>query len=386
MRPLLPFLFAAGLLLPAVFPWGAAVRAELFSPLMQRPNPAALPDAGPGWSFGARQGAFFGNRMLPVDPFFGRWEGPVDIEDRNLVHSRALVEVFAGKGSWEVSLGARGEVSLVGNRDAAEVVRLLKRKEDLPTGNTYNVDLEASGFVAEELRVAKRWDVGAVPGLSAGVGLGLLRGERIQDGTVGGTLAVTGRLAYDFALNLDYAYDINYLYDVSLGRGGLEGYGFASDAGIRYRRGPWDLSLRAEDLLTRIYWRRVNVTEAFASNGRRWFDSEGFVHYDPIITGFEGKRRRTQKVATKAAAEATYSRERVAVTVGSDWMRDIAFPRAAVGLRGSPRSGWWRLAYDVYFRMGGVQYDGGRYGFALFSDDVRLKRSGAAGLEASFRW
>ena len=386
-RPLLSFFLLLAALVPTTLsPLAGRANAELFSPVMQRPNPASLSAPDNVWAFGFRQGAFLGNRMLPLDPFFHRWEGPVHIEERNIVHSRALVEVFAGKGGWEVSLGVREEMSLLGNRDSAEVIRLMKRKQDLPTGNRYDIDLKMSGFVGEELRVARSWNLTEVPGFSVGAGLGLIHGERIQDGTIDGTLSVTGRRAYDFALNLNYFYDVNYLYDISLDRKGLEGYGFATDVGMRYRRKAWDLSLRAEDLLSRIYWRRVNTTGAFASNGRRYFDTEGFVHYDPIITGFEGKRSVTQRIEPKVAGEATYSGEHAGLTIASNWMRDIVFPRAAVGLRGSPESGWWRLGYDLYFRMGGIQYEGKNGGFAVFSDALSLKKIGAAGVQASLRW
>ena len=373
------------LALPVLFSFPQA-RAEVFSPLMQRPNPAGISgsDNVLAWSF--RQGAFLGNRMLPLDPFFHRWEGAVHIEEKNLVHSRALVEMVAMKGPWEFSLGVREEMSIIGNRDGAEVVRLLKRKQDLPTGNVYGIDLRTSGFMGEELRVARKWDLDGVPGLSAGGALGLIHGERIQEGTIRGTLTVTGRRAYDYALALDYAYDVNYLYSVPLDPRSVEGYGFSFDLGLRYRKGAWDLSLRAEDLLTRIYWEKVNVTKAIANNGRRWFDSDGFVHYDPIITGTEGKAGITQRIAPKVSGEVTHSWDRVSLTAAADWMRDTFFPRAALGLRPFTSGGWWKVAYDVRFRMAGIQYAWEKGELAVFTDAVEPRKIGAAGLQVSLRW
>jgi len=371
--------------MPVFFPFPQA-RAEVFSPVMQRPNPAGISGADNVliWSF--RQGAFLGNRMLPLDPFFGRWEGDVRIENGNLVQSRALVETVALKGPWEVSLGVRSEMSIVGNRDSAEVVRLLKRRQDLPTGNVYGIDVRTSGFMGEELRIARKWNLNGVPGLSVGGALGLIHGERVQDGTIRGTLTVTGRRAYDYNLSLDYAYDVNYVYSAPLDPRSMEGYGFAVDLGVRYQKAGWDLSLRSEDLLAWIWWEKANVTKAIANNGRRWFDSEGFVHYDPIITGTERKSRVTQRIAPKVSGEATHSWDRVSLTAAADWTRDTVFPRAALGLRRSPAGGWWKLIYDVHYRMGGIQYAWGKGEFAVLADALEPGKIGSAGLQGSLRW
>ena len=322
---------------------------------MQRENPASLAASDNVWIFGFRGSSFVGNRMLPLVEFFGRWEGEVRIEDENIAHSRAVTDFFARKSGWEISLGVREELTLEGNRESVEIIRLLRGKKDLPTGKTYPVDVNGDGFLAEEIRIGKGWPIGIIPGVSIGVALGFLHGERIQKADVKGILTVTGRRAYDYALDLDYAYDINYLYDLSTGHSSLDGYGYSLNVGAKYHRAGWDMSLWAEDLFSRIYWSRALYTQAIANNDRRYFDSEGYVHYDPIITGFEGKKSVTQNIHEKISLEASHTWARVRLSAASDWMRDTYFPRAALAFRRTATGGWGAMGYNVYFQMAGSQ-------------------------------
>jgi hypothetical protein len=227
---------------------------------MQRPNPALAAGyaSDNAWRFGIRASAFLGNRMLPLHRMFSDvWEGAVHIDDRNLIHSKALAEAFAGRQGWELSFGVREQMSLRGNRDTAEAFALLKGKKDLPAGRIYHAELEGDGFVAEELRIAVGRAAGTASGFSFGGALGLLHGERIQKGDVTGTLQATGPRSYDYALTLDYAYDLSYLYRSPVPRAGMDGYGYAVDLGAAWRVDRFLVSLRGEDLFSAIYWSGV---------------------------------------------------------------------------------------------------------------------------------
>jgi hypothetical protein len=381
-RPFLPFAVAFALVLlflPSPFLPRAWSYEEAFSPVIARPNPARLAGKGDEWEFGTRSGAFLGNRMMPLKQFFGDWEGDVRIEDKNRVHSRASVEMLAARSGWELSVGVREELSLSGNRDGVEIIRLLKGKKDLPTGRKFQVSVGGDGFLVEELRLSRGMRVESVPGLSAGAGLGLLRGERIQRGEVGGLLTVTGRRAYDYALDLDYNYDINYLYDLSASRKDRSGYGYSLDAGVSYRRGGWTASLKGEDLLSAIRWNGVPTTVAVANNGRRYFDGSGYVHYDPLITGFEGTTSFTQRLKGKWSAEAAWERDFVRLSAGAARMWNDWFPNARVAFRIPDRTGWLSLGFDAGFRMAGLEYEGKRWGVSLYANRPDPETTRSAG-------
>lgn len=355
---------------------------------MKHDNPAVLAEGGKDnvWGGGLRASAFFVERVAPWKEFFGGWHGTINVEDRNVSFSQGVAEIFAGKSGWEVSAGVLEELAAVGNRDAVEVIRLLRNKQDLPVGNRYETELEGSGYVAWQLRLAKGADLPWVPGLSAGAAVALLYGQRIQEGTVEGPFTITGRRAYDYSLALNYNYDVNYLYDYDFSRSGMEGWGYSVSLGARYQRGGLDVSLYGEDLFSHIYWSGVPTTTAIANNGRRYFDSDGFVHYNPIITGFEGKTQVTQHLEEKISGQILYSWDRVRVLGGSAWTMDTYFPYVALGGRWSRTAGWWSLVYDVYFQMVGLQYGGKNVQFAIYSDAIQPDHISSAGFRVAVSW
>jgi hypothetical protein len=352
---------------------------------MQRPNPALAAGyaSDNAWRFGIRASAFLGNRMLPLHRMFSDvWEGAVHIDDRNLIHSKALAEAFAGRQGWELSFGVREQMSLRGNRDTAEAFALLKGKKDLPAGRIYHAELEGDGFVAEELRIAVGRAAGTASGFSFGGALGLLHGERIQKGDVTGTLQATGPRSYDYALTLDYAYDLSYLYRSPVPRAGMDGYGYAVDLGAAWRVDRFLVSLRGEDLFSAIYWSGVPTTTAVANNGTESFDSQGYPRYDPLISGFEGKRRVTQRLPPRLSAEAGYVTDTFRTSAAIDRMDGFCFPRLSAAVRSGEGGGWWSVAADLFFRTVGVGYEGETVGVHLFADHLLPEKTKAFG----FRW
>ncbi len=379
------FAFLALLALAALFP--PAVSADGFSPLCQWPDPASSTVTDNGWHPGARQALFVGNRMLPLKEMGGRWNGPIRFDARNLAYSRSIVDAHASSRDWDVAVAYRFDMALIGNRDTAEALSLLRGKRDLPAGRRFQVQLDANGFAGEQLRIARRWAVTPIDGLSLGIAAGVLHGERIQYGSLGGELVATGPRAYDYALAAEYAYDINYLYDGSpVSRKDRDGYGHAFDLALRYENDGVTASVRGEDLFGRVYWRDVPVTNATANSGGAYFDSSGYIHYNPLISGFEGKRDLTQKLPEKGSVEIGKRWARFRIDAGCDAMKRIAMPRGGAGYRFDDAGGWWSVGYDIHFRMAGIRYEGKRGNLALYSDSLSLRTTRALGFRGEITW
>lgn len=384
-RPSLLFVFLAAFAVSGIFRTPAA--AEDFSPVFQWPNPAVPTVSDNGWHAGSRQSLFAGNRMLPLKEMGGRWNGRLRFDDRNLAFSRSMVDAHVSARDWEVAVGYRFDMSVVGNRDSAEALALLRGKRDLPAGRRFHVRMEANGFAGEQLRISRRLAIRPIDGFSLGVAASLLHGERIQNGTLSGSLTATGVRSYSYALDADYAYDINYLYDGSpVSRKERDGYGHAFDLGAWYERDGVTASFRAEDLFGRVYWTDVPVTRARADSGGEYFDSSGYVHYNPLISGFEGKTSLTQKLPAKFSAEAGKRWTRFRVDAGCDRMNRFLFPRAGVGYRFDEAGGWWSAGYDLFFRMAGIRYEGRRGSISLHSDSLSLRTTRALGFRGEIVW
>jgi hypothetical protein len=239
--------------------------------------------------------------------------------------------------------------------------------------------------VAEELRIAVGRTAGAASGFSFGGALGLLHGERIQKGDLTGTLQATGPRSYNYALALDYAYDMSYLYDSPVSRAGMDGYGYAIDLGAIWRKDRFVVSLYGEDLFSTIYWSDVPMTTAVASNGRVSFDSQGYARYDPLISGFEGKRQVTQRLPPRLSAEAGYVADTFMTSVTLDRMDGFYFPRLSAAVRSGERAGWWSVAVDLFFRTVGVGYESETAAFQLFADHLLPEKAKAIGFRCQLR-
>ena len=277
-------------------------------------NPAVLIDSPNIIFFDGR--TFWADNALPLRAiFFDKWGGPFNPDTTNSSDNYWKTGAGLVHNGWRLAGYYRGELFMTANKDTIEILRMVNRKEELTEARVFEIDLKTDGFSAAGFELSKGIDLNKVTkGLSSGVTARYLRGEKIQNGSITGTVTSTGPMTYDFDFSLDYLYDENLVYDRRDTISGT-GNGYSLDLGVRYlinERLSAEVLLR--DIGGRIYWRDVPYTTANATSDIKSYDEEGYQVYRPTIQGYEGYRDFTQEIPLKTDISLSYQKGVVALT------------------------------------------------------------------------
>ncbi len=345
-------------------------------------NPAVLTDTPNIIFLDGR--TFWADNALPLRAiFFDEWCGHFSPDMTNRSDNYWKTSAGLVHNSWRLSGYYRGELFMTANKDTIEILRMVNRKENLTEGRVFDIDLKTDGFSAAGFELSRGIDLNRVTkGLSAGVTARYLRGEKIQNGSITGTVISTGLMTYDFNLFLDYIYDENLVYNRRDTISGT-GNGYSLDLGLRYlinERLSAEVLLR--DIGGRLYWRDVPYTTANATSDIRSYDEDGYQVYRPSIAGYEGYKDFTQEIAFKT--DILFSYQKGAVT----------FTPAVNFIKGRPLY-WIDLKYiisnDIHMMLGynanyhavsaGMAYK--QTSFNIWLNDIDLYRTSAVGLALS---
>lgn len=189
-----------------------------------------------------------------------------------------------------LSFVKRYEYDLRFSESTAEVYGLVKNKKDLPPGRQFGVDLKAAIFHAQGIRISLNNSFFNNK-LQLTTGLSYLESDYYIDGNLTGKVTAVGKKDYDYNARVNYYYTDDILFDRPLG--GTKGRGFTLDVKAEMELlSNWRTSFKITDLVSRIYWDDLPFTNAVATSDRKKYDSKGYVHIDPLLSGTESNKHR----------------------------------------------------------------------------------------------
>lgn len=208
------------------------------------------------------------------------WRGDYRDDDREW--TRNWFEVGAKFDHWSLGLLYRYEMSLRFSMNAAQLYYRLANHLPLSQSTPYQVSVSADGFAAEGIRAAFR--LNPLYSLNTMVGLSVFNASHLQYGTLSGIATAVSPKDYNYNARVDYRYSKDKLFGFSATA--PNGYGFAVDLSVGGYYNDWfDWRCRVRDLLGLIHWRNVPHTVATASSQQKQYDSQGYVHVDPLVSG-----------------------------------------------------------------------------------------------------
>ena len=214
----------------------------------------------------------------------------------------------------------REEIFMRAPQDTVELLYLTTNKKDLKVGKHYDIYLELKAFQVQGLTFANKWQIYDYNGwkLSLGGGAELLYGNDMQDGYVKGNGIVTSKKDYNFYATSDYTYTHNYLYKYSVNS--ATAYGYSSYLSLYLHKNKLSFLLLSNDLLGKLYWDKVPYSIVKLNSNNKTFDSNGYVRYNPTISGKEGYHNYTQTLSQKWRFEVNYAFSNSSLSLGSDYI------------------------------------------------------------------
>lgn len=303
--------------------------------------------------------AFESNDQVATRQYGGDWQG--DYSARNGINL-GLLSARAETGvQWNgYRLGAlyRAEALVEANRDTSDLVRQYKNMSGYDAGRAYQLDYRIQGFEADGARLSKSFQLalGSQWQMDWGLGLSYLHGKRIKLETVSGQVVALNVKDLNAAASLD---DTNSRMQITnlakfnppFGRLATpSGQGYALDAGVilRHRESGLRAELAAADLAGRMSWKDLPNNIANYNNATKYYDADGYVHFNPSATRTSSYRDLNQKLDPKLWLAVGYPMGDFEAQGATSYTQGYWFPQAGVTYHLDPR---WGLSADYDFRF-----------------------------------
>ncbi len=238
--------------------------------------------------------AFAYNEPVPVADYLHEWRGPLKSGADGITRNIALVG--AGYGAWHLGYVYRYDYEIKASRDSAELYFDVTNKNPLVIGREYALDLRVFNQRTQGLRLAHDWRAET---WSITLGLTALDGLALTQGHLSGTAVAVGEREYQYQANVGYGYSIESLFERRVSM--PDGLGFSTDLRLHWRPLPLlSADLRVDDLWGALWWHHAPFTQATANSQTARFDEDGYVVYDPVLTGEETVRNLRQRLHPRA--------------------------------------------------------------------------------------
>jgi len=198
------------------------------------------------------------------------------------------VEAGVGIDKWQISIFQRSVSYLKFHAETAEVLYLINNKLPLSPDRRYRVDLEMKHMLADGFRIGRK--IVASPKFDWNLGLSLLSGKKIMDGSLIGYISAKSESDYDFDnINLDYYYSVDRIFNHEAKN--PSGQGLSVDMNFEWKPNKlFKVGWFIGDLFAFVDWHAAPTTVAQLESDNKTFDENGYVKIDPILKGNQSQK------------------------------------------------------------------------------------------------
>lgn len=228
-------------------------------------------------------------------------EEPFTGGDTALTHNWGEIGVTYKK--FGIGFVQRYDTDLQFSEDTAEFYHLINNRLTLPEGREFELSLEAKQYRTEGIRLSYTFDLLKKTRLN--VGLSYLKGLELTDGSAQGYATILDYGDYNFQFDVDYYYSKDFLFERKVDSPQGQGYSldFFFDWGITQNL---NFKLRGIDVIGKLYWENAPNTTATATSAIKQYDRNGYVIYQPVLSGYESNYNFTQELKAQFKALLDY--------------------------------------------------------------------------------
>ncbi len=238
--------------------------------------------------------SFFYSDPVPIKSLSNGWKS--DYKSGDAIFTFDRVETGIAWDNWKMGLFYRYDYVLKFRPDTAEIVYKTKNKLPLQPGEEFAVLLEMNGVRTRGARLAHQIPIR--DDLVIQTSFSLMEGIEYLDGRMEGNVTAIAEKDYDFLFDIYYAYSQDVFFDRDTTTPRSKGYSL--DLSLSWQpNNDWLLLLEANDFWNQIIWFDSPFTSATGASSNKIFDSDGYVRYNPVISGLEGNSKHKQKLNRK---------------------------------------------------------------------------------------
>lgn len=323
------------------------------------------------------QNTFSDSQAVPLIYAKEKWNS--DYTRGSYSHSYVWSETGLRTKHWGVGLLYRFDIQAKYNSDTVDFLFRVKNKRELTPEKKYQLKIDINQLRTFGSRISYR---NIHNGLRYNIGVSILRAHTTTQGTLQGHAEILTQKDYEFEFDTDYFYSTDYLFDRQVQQ--PTGFGLSTDASFSLNIGRYTrLSVQTTDIIGFIYWSKAARTVATGDSSVRNYDENGYLRYEPYITGTESYEKFIQFLRPRVILSASYHRKWFA-TKGELYYTNInsyLIPSIGVRLTGEVLLLVSRVLPTTATKLG---MTGKTFGIEIFSDHWDYQKMHSAGLNFTF--
>lgn len=310
----------------------------------------------------------------------GNWSDRVSSGNDALSFTRLSVGIENGPISLQYI--QRSDSIFKFANDTARFIYQIENRQSLTPGEIYELEIHPKRQASHGIRMGYTSQVHENVGVS--VFLSLLSPSNILDGEVKGSAVAVAANDYDFDFSSDLVYRDDPLYDRDGTR--LTGDGYAVDLFIRYAINErWHMNLDFIDLAGELSINDAPFTVASATSDVKTFDEDGYVVFNPVITGLEGNRDITYEFDTQVHLSLSYLlSNKHSLVVQHHQYKNVGYQEIQFVQSANQRKFSWHLVPEI--GAAGVSYTTTEFMIGLTVDDFDRKKMKYLALYGRYFW
>lgn len=292
----------------------------------------------------------------------GDWD--TEFHGGEKIFSTDRIEFGIAGNKWQLGILRRYDYFYEFTPDTAYLKHSAENHLDLVPGQELELYLKANEFIANGITLGFAEIVGKA---SFGIRVSYLKGEQLTSGSLSGSASVINEKDYDLNFDVDYYYSEDLLFDREVAA--PDGNGFAIDLDIGWQAGNWDFMLDIKDLLARIYWQDAPRTVASGNSNTVNYDANGYLAFNPAVSGLETNQDYTQTLPRKIDFTTTWQLDDYAMLFEVQDFEIMRFYSLGAGFD-TGYNDRINILYNVTAQALKFDYHNKWFGFSITSDEL----------------
>jgi len=304
-------------------------------------------------------------------------EWDAELHDGDVAFSTDRIELGVGWKQWRLGVFRRYDYYYEFTPDTVLLKYSAENNLDLTPGQQLDIHLSANTLIANGLSLAFAHSINDV---GFAIKASYLKGKKLTSGSLTGKADVISENDYDLNFGVDYFYSEDKLFDRVVEA--PEGNGYAIDIMIDWRLQNWDFNLDVRDLLAKIYWQDAPRTIATGNTDTKDFDENGFLIFDPVISGIETYQDYTQTLPRRVHFTTAYNWEKYLALFEVQDFEIQRFYSVGAGFKKNSNERI-NVFYNITAQALKFDYQNQWLVFSITSDEVQLRKARTFALEFS---
>lgn len=335
-----------------------------------------------GWTVYSDVSFWQASDAVPISQIDDEWTTYSPRAGRNTALMRNRLAAGVEKSRWRLGVEVRQDAWLTTDRASLDVFHQYQQKRKPVPPASFALQASYFSFRAQGLRIGRSFDGPRLGGRASSIELsGAVYGkQRLRERSVHGIVTYPQADTYEvLASHVDA--DSRMTYPFMGDKPSASGASLSLAATLPLLD-AWTLRVQADDVASRLRWKRLPVNTEVLDSETKSYDANGYVNYQPLLNGRRRQVERTFRIPRYTAAALDYRYR--------DWGAGLHVARYAgetiPTLSVSRAFGWLTLRANVETRFdsAGIGIEAGNLRLMLQSDALELDEAKARSLQLHY--